>query len=519
MGNEIVRIEKVYKRFGPTIALNNVDIQVNSGEIRGLIGENGSGKSTVSSIYAGMQKADSGKMFYKGEPWNPSSMVEALNHGVGMILQETGTIPGITIAENIFLGESDEFRIFKSKDGKKYGPISAKQMNKAAQKILDSIGASHIRASALTAGYDLQDRKLVEIAHVICKKPEVLIVDETTTALSQKGREIIYEIVNQMQKDGKSVIFISHDLDEIMNICNVLTVLRDGKIIRTFTKEQFNANDIRASMIGREMKGDYYRSDFDPSCSKEVALRADHVTLEGKLEDVSLEFHRGEIIGIGGLSECGMHDLGKILFGNIAPTSGEVLVSVLEGENGASPAIREEKVLDEKFAMKKKIGYVAKDRDLESLNMQMSIRDNVAIAGLNLIQNREGFITNRREKAYVKTNIEALSTKCYSIDQGVRQLSGGNKQKVVFAKWLGCKSDIMILDCPTRGIDVGVKQTMYQLIYKMKKEGKTIIIISEELAELIGMSDRLIIMKDGKISKEFLRSPTLSDKDVINYMI
>ncbi|MCI2069328.1 MAG: sugar ABC transporter ATP-binding protein [Bacilli bacterium] len=511
MGNEIVRIEKVCKRFGPTIALNNVDIQVNGGEIRGLIGENGSGKSTVSSIYAGMQKADSGKMFYKGQAWNPSSMVEALNHGVGMILQETGTIPGITIAENIFLGESDEFRMIKGKNGKKYGPISSTLMNKAAQKILDSIGASHIRASALTAGYDLQDRKLVEIAHVICKKPEVLIVDETTTALSQKGREIIYKIVNHMKEEGKCVIFISHDLDEIMNVCNVLTVLRDGKIIRTFSKEQFNANDIRAAMIGREMKGDYYRSDFDPTCSKEVSLKADHISLGDKIHDVSIEFHRGEIIGIGGLSECGMHDLGKILFGNIIPTSGEVLVSEKNDQT--------EVVKDEKLAMKKKIGYVAKDRDLESLNMQMSIRDNVAVAGLNLIATKQGLITNRREKAYVKTNIDALSTKCYSIDQGVRQLSGGNKQKVVFAKWLGCKSDIMILDCPTRGIDVGVKQTMYQLIYKMKKEGKTIIIISEELAELIGMSDRLIIMKDGKISKEFLRSPNLSDKDVINYMI
>jgi ribose transport system ATP-binding protein len=487
-------------------------MEVNAGEIRGLIGENGSGKSTVSSIYAGMQKADSGTMFFKGQPWNPSSMVEALNKGVGMILQETGTIPGITVAENIFLGEADEFRIFKGKNGKDWGPISTKAMNRAAQAVLDSIGASHIRASVMTYGYDLQDRKLIEIAHVICKKPDVLIVDETTTALSQKGREIIYSIVKKMKEDGKCVIFISHDLEEIMNVCNVLTVLRDGKIIRTFTKEEFNPADIRTAMIGREMKGDYYRSDFDPTCGNEVVMEAKHVSIPDKLSDVSLQFHKGEIVGIGGLSECGMHDLGKVLFGDIKVASGEVIVYSKGHEQG-------EKITSDRFAMSKKIGYVAKDRDIESLNMQMSIRDNVSIAGLNLIANKQGIVTKRNEKNYVSKNIEALSTKCYSIDQGVRQLSGGNKQKVVFAKWLGCESNILILDCPTRGIDVGVKQTMYQLIYKMKKEGKTVIIISEELAELIGMSDRLVIMKDGKISKEFLRAKTLSDKDVIDYMI
>lgn len=523
MSESIVRIEKVCKRFGPTVALDHVDIEVKAGEIRGLIGENGSGKSTVSSIYAGMQKADSGTMYFKDQPWTPNSMVDALNHGVGMILQETGTIAGISVAENIFLGESAEFRVFKDKKGHSFGPVSTRKMVKVAQAVLNDIGAGHIQASLPAGAYDLQDRKLIEIAHVFCKHPQVLIVDETTTALSQKGREIIYGIVKKMQSEGKCVIFISHDLDEIMAVCNVLTVLRDGKIIRTFQKDEFEPNAIRTSMIGREMKGDYYRSDFDPSCGKKVVLESKDVSLAGKLSHISLQFHEGEIVGIGGLSECGMHEFGKILFGNIVPDEGQVIVS------GQNPALFDGKkhrdipegevVNNEKFAISRRMGYVAKDRDVESLNMQMSIRDNVAIAGLKKIASKAGFITHRHETQYVKENINALSTKCYSPNQGVRQLSGGNKQKVVFAKWLGCDSQILILDCPTRGIDVGVKQTMYQLMYAMKKEGKTVIIISEELAELIGMSDRLVIFKDGQFSKEFLRSESLSDKDVISYMI
>ncbi len=501
----IVEVKNMDKRFGSTIALNNVDIEIRRGEIQGLIGENGSGKSTVTSIISGMQKANSGEMFFKGEKWDPDSMLYALDKGIGMIVQENGTVPGISVAENIFLGETNRFKLF-GKGDKKWGIVSRKAMMQEAQKALDSIGASHIHAGQITASLDMQDRKLIEIAKIMIRQPEVLIVDETTTALSQIGRDIIYKIMEEMKKENKAVIFISHDLDEIMNVCDSLTVLRDGKIIVTFAKEEFNEELIKTSMIGRELQGDYYRSDYDGSFDKEVVMEIKDANLGDQLKNFNLQLHKGEILGIGGLSHCGMHTLGKVLFGACKPESGQVL-------------IRGNELKNEAHAMKEQIGYTAKDRDVESLCLNASIRDNIAIGGLDKFAVSNFLILPGKEKKYVKQQIEDLSIKCAEMDQYVSALSGGNKQKVVFGKWIGRGSEILILDCPTRGVDIGVKQAMYQLMYKMKKEGKSIVIISEEMAELIGMADRLLVMKDGALAKEFERSETLNEADIIQYMI
>lgn len=494
----IVEVKHMDKRFGSTIALNDVNITIRRGEIQGLIGENGSGKSTVTSIISGMQKADKGEMTFKGEKWEPQSMLWALEHGIGMIVQENGTIPGITVAENIFLGETDRF--------KKYGVVNKKQMFAEAQAALDHIGATHIKAGMMTGRLDMQDRKLVEIAKVMIKNPEVLVVDETTTALSQLGRDIIYGIMTKMKEEDKAVVFISHDLDEIMNVCDALTVLRDGKIIITFDKEEFDEDLIKTSMIGREMQGDYYRSDYDGNSSDEVVLEIKNGNLGDQLKDFNLQLHKGEILGIGGLSHCGMHILGKVLFGAIPLQNGEITV-------GGEP------LRNEANAMKKKIGYVAKDRDTESLNLNASIRDNIAVGGMETFALKNLLILPGREKRYVEKQIQDLSIKCAGMEQYVSALSGGNKQKVVFGKWIGRGSNILIMDCPTRGVDIGVKQAMYQMMYRMKREGKALVIISEEMTELIGMADRLLIMKEGEPKKEFTRSRELTEQDVIKYMI
>lgn len=496
--NEVVLLRHISKRFGSTIALNDVDFKANTGEIHGLIGENGSGKSTITSIYAGMQKADSGEMFFKGEKWSPSSMADALNNKVAMIVQENGTVPGISVAENIFLGEIDSIS--------KGLLVDRKSLINKAQSALDVIGASHINARAITGMLDFQDRKLVEIAKAMYKNPEVLIVDETTTALSQMGRDIIYELMTKMKNENKTVIFISHDLNEIMNKCDRLTVLRDGKIIRIFEADEFDEETIKTSMIGRELKGSYYRDDFDGSVGDEVVVNALNLNLGNQLVDFSFKLHKGEILGIGGLSHCGMHTLGKVVFGSVKPESG-------------SFTICNRTIKNEKEAMNLNVGYVAKDRDVESLCLEASIKDNIAIAGLDKFAVKNLFITRRNENSYVKKQIEGLSIKCSSANQYVSALSGGNKQKVAFGKWIGRESEILILDCPTRGVDIGVKQAMYQLMTKMKKEGKSIILISEEMTELIGMSDRLIVMKDGKNVKELIRNEELNEAQVIRYMI
>ena len=249
MNEPILKVENMNKRFGSTVALNDVSLTVYPGEIRGLIGENGSGKSTVTSIVAGMQECDSGTMIFKGQEWKPLSMIDALHRGIGMIVQESGTIQGITVAENIFLAETEKYR-------NKFGLVNRKKMNADATEVMKNIGVNDVTGDMLMQQLDFQTRKLVEIAKVVMKQPQILVIDETSTALSHDGRKILYDIMNRFRKENKSVIFISHDLDEIMEVCDTLTVLRDGKIIRTFDKQEFEPGAIRASMIGRELQGD-----------------------------------------------------------------------------------------------------------------------------------------------------------------------------------------------------------------------------------------------------------------------
>ena len=500
MKTPILEMKHIRKTFASTVALGDVDLNVYPGEIRGLIGENGSGKSTISSIAAGMQKADSGEMRYHGDSWNPVSMIDALSKGIGMIVQESGTIQGVSVAENLFLGETKQFP-------GPFGTIDRKAMNAKADEALQAIGVKNVSGATPMGALDFQTRKLVEIAKVVMKDPEILVVDETTTALSQEGRSILYTLMKKLRDEGKAVLFISHDLDEIMEVCDTLTVLRDGAIIRHFTKDEFDADAIRTSMIGRELQGDYYRSDYTPSHLEEVAVKAAHISLGEALQDVSITVYKGEIVGIGGLSHCGMHPLGKILFGAVKPDSGEVVTG-----DGV-------KITSETVAMKQAFGYVSKDRDVESLSLTASIRDNIAIAGMEKYAVNSFLMLNSREKVYVDKQISDLSIKCADRDQAVSQLSGGNKQKVVFGKWIGRGSEVLILDCPTRGVDIGVKRAMYQLMTELKNEGKSIVMISEEMPELMGMSDRLIIMKDGKITHEFARSASLSDAEIIQYMI
>ena len=688
MKQPIFKASHIVKQFGPTIALNDVDIEIYAGEIRGFIGENGSGKSTMSALMTGIHQKTSGTMWYHGEVWEPGSMIEALNGGIGIIVQENGTISEISVAENIFLGELKQFagvNYFESRRIEDFSPLfdldvssiesikseyaekisaasgeEAKKLlnqaekllteeykklndklvksnsekkerviddfnsfaekafadfnaqiesinkkyeanadkldevirkrrldndikeakrsykrkikgmetqtymkldwikkdvqslkncyinntndlkaineNKALKKIkeailnavfglfvngkklrkhagyaLSKIGVTDIRPEVITAAYDMQQRKLIEIAKCLNKNPEIFIVDETTTALSETGRNLLYKKMVELKNAGKSVLFISHDLDELMEKCDTLTVLRDGNIVANLDKAkgEFDADMIKKYMIGRELKGDYYRSDYDGSYSDQVVLKMVDGIEGNQLRHVNLELHKGEILGIGGLSECGMHTLGKALFGNVKIEGGFVYT----GEN------LDELVRSEDFAMSRKIGYLSKNRDVEALALKTSIFDNIAIASINNIAKFNFLVTKGSEKKLVDRQVRELQIKCNSADQLVNTLSGGNKQKVSFAKWIANDSEILILDCPTRGVDIGVKQFIYQLLYKMKLEGKSIIMISEELPELIGMSDRILIMKDGQVTKEFTRDKDLTQEQIIEYMI
>ncbi len=498
MSSELIRAENIVKNFGLTKALQGVDFSLNAGEIRGLIGENGSGKSTICSIISGIYDCDSGELFLKGQPYKPVNMVDAQKKGVAMIMQEMGTISGIKVCDNIFIGKES---LFTNK-----GVVNRKAMRKAAGKILEELGAGDIDPWAPIDTLNFENRKLVEIARAMYDDPDILIVDETTTALSQRGRDIIYNLCDKMSAQGKGIIFISHDLDEIMEHCTALTVLRDGVLIDTLEKDRMEPSLIKSLMVGREMVGDYYRSDYDGSYGEDVVLSMKNIYDGRMLKGFDLDLHKGEILGIGGLSECGMHEVGRLAFGIEKPLQGTVKLA--DGTDISQPYV----------ATKHRVGYISKNRDQESMMITATILDNIVLPSLKDIT-RNGLLFRSDEKKMAEEQRQLLSIKCNNVDQPVKGLSGGNKQKVVFGRWIANKSEILILDCPTRGVDIGVKQSMYQLIYKLKQEGKSVILISEELAEIIGMSDRIIIMKDGTVSGEFERSEDITEHKLIEYMI
>lgn len=496
--NILLRATGICKSFGPTKALVEVDFELRPGEVHGLIGENGSGKSTLSSIIAGVQGYDRGAMEFKGEAYAPRNTLEANKSGVCMLLQEKGTFNGISVAADIFIGKEDRFI--------KGGLLQMNKMYEAARRALDRVGAEHISERAKTNTLSFEDLKLVEIAAAMDNDPAVLIVDETTTALSMGARQRLYTVVRKMKEAGNSVIFISHDIDEVKEVCDCLTVLRDGHQVATLEKKDFTDRTIRQMMVGREVAENFYRNDNVPTRLDKVALSVRNAVSES-LKDVSVEVFYGEILGLGGLTDCGMHELGKVMFGRIPLASGEVVM-----EDGT-------KINSTITATKHGIGYVSKDRDREALMASSSIIDNVCTPSLKKLQSKLGLITRRREKKFTDQWAGTLSVKMRDSAQTVRELSGGNKQKVSIAKWLAYDADIIIFDCPTRGIDIGVKAAIYQLLMQLKAEGKAIVMISEELMEIIGMSDRVVLLKDGRVSAEFSRDQELTESKLIEYMI
>ncbi len=501
MGHTIVEVKNIYKEFGATKALTNVSLEIKSGEICGLIGENGSGKSTLSSIIAGIQPPTQGEMLNEGVYYAPTSPIEAQQKGIAMIVQEAGTIPNISITDNIYAGKEQYYLkgIF----------INKKKMTIDAKKALEKIGITNFDPRASLNTLSQEDRKIIEIARAMDEDPKLLIVDETTTALSLYGREVLYKIMEKMRDEDKSVIFISHDIDEVLAICDSVVILRDGQIVGKLSKEEMNPNIIRKMMVGREIRGDYYRGDFDRTISDQVVLEGRHITTEKKLRDIYLTLHKSEILGIGGLTESGIHDLGRVLFGIQKPIEGSVILK--KGEKNYV-------IKNPWSSVRHGIGYVSKNRDEEALLLSTTIKNNIVLASLRKISKR-GIVWSSKEKPMAQKEIEKLSIKCKSMDDNVNTLSGGNKQKVVFGKWLATEAEVLILDCPTRGVDIGVKGAMYSLIEELKKEGKSIVMISEELPELIGMSDRIMIIKNGKVAKEFLRSQKLTEHDIIGFMI
>ena len=490
--------EHIDKRFGMTHAVNDVSINIAAGEVRALIGENGSGKSTFCQMLCGIYTIGSGTFTLDGQPLHIRNQVEANDAGIAIIVQEMGTLSGLTVAENIFLGHESPFMHMGIKD--------TRAMNREAQKLLDEYGFGRIKAGAMIDRYNFEDRKLVEIVKATYFKPKILVIDETTTALSQNGRMELYKIMDQVRDDGRSVIFISHDLGEVLSRSDSISILRDGEYIDTVNAADVTEDDLKRLMVGREIGSAYYRADYGTPVSSEVVLSVKGVSVPGEIQDISFELHRGEILGFGGLSECGMHEVGKAIFG--ASWNREGSVTLADGTA----------INDIPTAIKHSVAYTSKDRDNESIILNESIRNNVVLPSLDDLASH-GLLNGRKLTRFAEEHATNMQTKMQGVQQFVSDLSGGNKQKVVLARWIGKGSDILVLDSPTRGIDVKVKQAIYALMADMKKQGKSIIMISEEIPELLGMSDRIFVMKDGRINGEFLRDPALSEEDLIAKMV
>ena len=490
--------EHIDKRFGITHAVNDVSLTVDAGEVRGLIGENGSGKSTFCQMLCGIYTIGEGTFTLDGQELHIRNQVEANLAGISIIVQEMGTLSGLTVAENIYLGQEEPFMHMGIKD--------TRAMNRAAQQLLDEYGFGRIRAGQMIDQYNFEDRKLVEIVKATYMKPKILVIDETTTALSQNGRLELYKIMDAVRADGRSVIFISHDLGEVLSRTDTVSVLRDGEYIDTVRTADVSEDDLKRLMVGREIGNAYYRTDYGEPISGEVVLSVQAVSVPGEIEGITFDLHRGEILGFGGLSECGMHEVGKAIFGASWERTGKVILADGTEINDIPTAIRHS------------VAYTSKDRDNESIIVNESIRNNIVLPSLEDLAVK-GLLNGRKLTRFADDQAKNMQTKMQNVNQFVSDLSGGNKQKVVLARWLGKGSDILVLDSPTRGIDVKVKQAIYALMAEMRKNGKSIIMISEEIPELLGMSDRIFVMKDGKISGEFMRSPQLSEEDLIAKMV
>ena len=494
-----LQVQNLCKSFGITKAVQNVSFNINKGEVHALIGENGSGKSTLTNMLTGIYTIGSGKFILDGKEVHPKNQVDANLEGISIIVQELGTLSGLTVAENIFLGHEDQFV--------NHGIKNREAINRKANELLQQYGFKHIKAEHQIDEYNFEDRKLVEIVKATYFHPKIVVIDETTTALSQEGREELYKHMDRIRKEGNTVIFISHDLPEVLDKSDTITIMRDGVYIDTVKSADVTEDDLKRLMVGREVTGDYYRPDYDEKVSDEVVLSVRNVSVPGVLEDVSFDLHKGEILGFGGLSESGMHEIGKAIFGASYDRTGTVTLA-----DGTE-------INDIPTAIKHSIAYTSKDRDNESIIMNQSIGDNITLPSLDDLAGKCKLLSDKKLSDFANKFAAQMSVKMQNIDQFVSDLSGGNKQKVVLARWIGKDSDILVLDSPTRGIDIKVKQDIYQLMDTMRKHNKSIIMISEELMELIGMCDRIIIMKDGKLNGELPRSRDLDENLLISKMV
>lgn len=500
MADEMLRIEGVCKSFGPTKANNNVNLVLKKGSVHGLAGENGSGKSTLASMICGMQSKDSGKFFKNGQEFDPKSPGDAKKNGVAMVVQELGVVGALSGAVNMFLGEMDKY---------KRGPlVDMKAMERDAYQQFDQWNLPHVPLDVPAGQLQIEQRKIMELARALNADPDFLVLDEISQALSQDNREVLYKFIKKFTDEGKTILMITHDLEEMVEICDTISVLRDGEVIDTRASKDYSMDELKRLMIGREISGDYYRDDQEESYEKTVILEVKNLTVPGKCENISFELHKGEILGICGLSDAGIHELGSAMFGLEEGKTGTVTVKTVNVELNKPGDM-----------IKTKGAYLSKDRDAYGLMLDTGIGDNLIVPSVVGLSGVFGFLNPKKTKALAQQASEAFEVKSSGLNHVVRRLSGGNKQKVNLSRWLVKDLEYLILDCPTRGVDIGVKAYIYNVLKKAKAEGLGIIMISDELPEAMGMSDRILVMKEHKQEAILSRTTDFTEDKIMEVML
>jgi ribose transport system ATP-binding protein len=498
--DNILEVKGICKYFGSTIANNNIDFYLQRGEIRGLAGENGSGKSTLLQQIAGIYLKDKGTMLLNGKEYNPRNPMDAKKNKIGIVVQELGVLNTLPAGINVFAGNWKKFS--------KFGIINLKQMYREANKIFEEYGLMKIPMNGDCEIMHIERRKMLELARALADDPDILILDEVTQSLSQNNREMLYKLIHRLQQEGKTIIMITHDLEEMLELCDNITVLRDGEVIDTKASSELDPDKIKRLMVGREVNSAYYREDQKADYSEKVVLKAVQINKENVLQDVSFELHKGEILGFCGLSDSGIHEIGTALYGLSDNMTGEVVLT--EGNV---------KIKNERIANANGMAYVPKDRDGAALMIRDSIQNNFVLPSTKELQGKCMYLNPMKLRNFTQHGIDEFNVKCTGPNQKMSDLSGGNKQKVNLGRWLMKDLKVLILDCPTRGVDVSVKAYVYQMMQEVKKKGLSMILISDELPEVLGMSDRLIVMKDGMIKGEFFRGENFTQEALIEVMV
>ncbi|MEW6698261.1 MAG: sugar ABC transporter ATP-binding protein [Bacillota bacterium] len=480
----ILAMQGICKEFPGAKVLKDVDFQVWQNEIHALLGENGAGKSTLMKILTGIYAMDSGSIFYQGKPVHIRGPKQAEELGIVMIHQEFHLVPQLSVAENIFLGNEGEFT--------RWGTINWSSLTGAARLYLDQVGLK-VHPKTPVAELSVGEKQLVEIAKALSKQAKLLIMDEPTAALTEAEKEKLFEIMQSLVKQGVSIVYISHRMEELFQICHRVTVLRDGEFIATRDMTDTSVDQLVALMVGREVKDRFPKLKTDPG---EVLLQVEGFC-NTRLKDVSLQVRAGEVVGVGGLMGAGRTELARAIFG-LDKVSGSLQLKTKKGTLCQVAFSHPQDAIEHGLAM------VSEDRKEQGLILPFSVQHNLALPTLSC-RSHYGVIDGQAENQMTHRYINMLRIKTAGPVQPVGSLSGGNQQKVVFGKWLETNPLLLILDEPTRGVDVGAKVEIYELINQLTSRGMGIILISSDLPELIGMSDRIYVMYEGRITGHFHR--------------